>query len=60
MENQSDFSGTKKAVKLKHKDSRLMHPVYQIQGQGPIALRITSLDRLYNLPFTKHFRHTFL
>ena len=50
-----------KAVKLKlgtHMDTGLMYRVYQNQGQGPIT-RVTSLDRFYNLPFTKNFGHTF-
>ena len=37
----TDFSGTMKAVKLKHgthMDSGLMYFVYQNQGQGPITL----------------------
>ena len=40
-----------KTVKLKlgtHMDSGLMYDVYQIQGQGPITLGVTSLDRFYN------------
>ena len=36
-----------------------MYHVYQNQGQGPITLRVTSLDMFYNLPFMKIF-HTFL
>ena len=37
-----------------------MYHVYQNQGEGPITLRVTFLDRFYNLPFLKSFRHTFL
>ena len=52
-----------KAVKLKlgtHMDKGLMYRVYQKQGQGPITLGLTSLDRFYNLPIRKNFSHFFL
>ena len=52
-----------KAIKLKHDrhmDSGLMYCVYQNQGQGPIALGATSLDRFYNLPLMKKNCCTFL
>ena len=52
-----------KAVKLKlgtHMDSRLMHRVYQNQGEGPITLGATSLDTFYNLPLINSFCRTFL
>ena len=44
-----------KAVTLKlgtHMDKWLMYSVYQNQHQGSITLRVTYLDRFYNLPFT--------
>ena len=46
----TDFSGTMKAIKLKFDtlmDNGLLYPVYQNQGQGPIALGVKSLDRFY-------------
>ena len=52
-----------KAVKLKlgtHMDNGLMYKVYHNQGQGPITLGVTSLDRFYNLPLMKSFHHAFL
>ena len=52
-----------RGVKLKpgiHMDNRLMYSVYQNQGQGPITLGVISLDRFYNLPLMKNFRHSFL
>ena len=55
----TDFSGSK-ALKLKLgtcMHSGLMYPVYQNQGQGPITLRVASLDRFYNLPLMKNFHH---
>ena len=58
----TDFSGTMKAVKLKlgtHMDNGLMYRVYQKQDQGLITLGVTSLDRFYNLPSMKNFRHIF-
>ena len=36
-----------------HMPTGLMYRVYQNQGQGPITLGVTSLDRFYNLPFIK-------
>ena len=45
-----------KAVKLKlgtHMDSWLLYCVYQNQGQGPITLGGTSLDRFYNYPINE-------
>ena len=39
--------------------SGLMYRVYQNQGQEPITLGVTSLDRFYILPLMKSFRHTF-
>ena len=36
-------------------DFGLLHRVYQNQGQGPITLGVTSLDRFYNLPLMKTF-----
>ena len=50
-------------VKLKlgtHMDNGLMYPVYQNQPQELITLGVTSLDRFYNLPLMKSFRHIFL
>ena len=47
-----------KAVTLKlgtHMDKWLMYSVYQNQHQGPITLRVTYLDRFYNLPFMNIF-----
>ena len=47
------FQRTARVTKLKpgiQMDSGLMYCVYQSQGQGPITLGVTSLDRLYNLP----------
>ena len=52
-----------KAVKLTlgtHMDNGLMYCVYQNQGQGPITLGVTSLDKFYDLPLMKNFNHTFL
>ena len=37
-----------------------MYREYRSQGQGPITLGVTSLDKLYNLPFMKNFRYRFL
>ena len=58
----TDFSGAMKALKLKlgtHMDSGLVYCVYQNQGQGPITLGVTSLDRFYKFPlmhfFLSHF-----
>ena len=47
-----------KAVKLKlgtHVDSGLMYREYQNQGQGPITLRVTSIDRFYNFAINESF-----
>ena len=41
-------------------DNGRMYRLYQNQGQGPITLRVTSLDMVYNLPSMKHFRQPFL
>ena len=52
-----------KVVKLKlgtRMDNGLMYRVYQKQGQELITLGVKSLDRFYNLPSMKYFRHTFL
>ena len=52
-----------KAVKLKlgaHMDNGLMYRIYQSQGQELITFGVTSLDRFYNLPLMKSFRHRFL
>ena len=51
------------ALKLKlgtHIYSGLLYHIYQNQGQGPITLGVTFLDRLYNLPLMKKFFPTFL
>ena len=59
----TDFLGTVKAVKLKlglHMDNGLIYCVYHNQGQGPITIGITSIDRLNNLPLMNNFHHTFL
>ena len=51
------------AVKFKlgkHKDNGLMYHVYQNLSQGPTTLRVTYLDKFYNLPLKKNFHHTFL
>ena len=59
----TDFSGTMKVIKLKlgtHMDSGLFYRVYKNQGQGPISLGVTSLDRFHNLPLMKTFCRTFL
>ena len=50
------------SVKLKlgtHMDSGLIYCLYQNQSQEIIILGVTSLDRFYNLPLMKFFRHTF-
>ena len=52
-----------KAVKLKlgtHIDNGLMYDVYRNQGQGPITLGVTFLDRFYIIPLMKNFRYRFL
>ena len=52
-----------KAVKLKlgtHMDNGLMYRVNRNQGQGPITLGVTFLDRFYNLPLMKSFCYRFL
>ena len=52
-----------KTVVLKlgtHMDNGLLYHVYQNQGHGPIAIRITFPDRYYNLPSMKKFHHLFL
>ena len=52
-----------KVVKLKlgtHMENGLMYRVYQNQGQEFIILRVTSLDKFYNLPLMKNFCHIFL
>ena len=59
----TDFLGAMKVVKLKlgtHMASGLMYRVYLNQGQGPITLGVTSLDRFNNLPLMKIFRYRFL
>ena len=40
--------------------SGLIYHVYKNQGQGPITLRVTSLDKFYSLPLMKNVCHTFL
>ena len=37
-----------------------MYCVYQNQGQGPIALGVTSLNTFYNLPLMKNLHYRFL
>ena len=57
------FSENVRVTKLKlviHIPSRLLYLVYRNQGQGPIALRVTSFDRFYNLPLMKNFHYRFL
>ena len=57
------FSGTVTFTKLKigtHIPTGLMYCVYLNQGQGPITLGVTSLDRFYFLPLMKIFCYTFL
>ena len=52
-----------KALKLKlgtHMNSGLLYYAYQNQGQGPITLGVTSLDRFYKYPLMKIFCHTLL
>ena len=52
-----------KVVKLKlgtRMDNGLMYRVYKKQGQELITLGVKSLDRFYNLPSMKYFRHIFL
>ena len=52
-----------KGYKLKlgtHIPSGLVYCVYWNQGQGPITLGVTSLDRFYNLPLMKNFSYRFL
>ena len=54
----TDFSGAMKALKLKlgtHMNSGLVYCVYQNQGQGPITLGVTSLDRFYKFPLMHFF-----
>ena len=50
------------AVKLKVgilMDSGWMYGVYLNQGQGPITLTVTSLDRFYNFAIREKFCHLF-
>ena len=52
-----------KAVNLKfdiHMNNGLMYHVYKNQGQGPIALEVTSLDGFLNLPLMKNVCYRFL
>ena len=59
----TDFPGTMEAVKLKlgtHMDNELMYPIYWNQGEGPMTLGVTSLDRFYSLPLMKTFPYRFL
>ena len=50
-------------VKLKrgtYMDNGLIYLLYPNQGQGPITLGFTSLDRFYNLLLMKNFCYRFL
>ena len=38
----------------------IVYCVFQNQGQGPINLGVTFLDRFYNLPLMENFCYTFL
>ena len=52
------FSRTVRVTKLKlgiHMSNGLMYHVYLNQGQGPITLGVTSLDRFYNILLMKIF-----